>query len=671
MHSKIFDLRKFLSFIFLILIGLNLSAQIIYTSEEDYFACDEDGDGYISIPFADLQNYALEILDQFNESPEVYVTRANLGISKITNLNGNPQVVDVCGTMGGNSGFYDIAINNQQEVYIVRAQGWLQKVDIQNCTTQTIGQIHSNGQTVLALSFDHLNNLYEGGWTSQVYRAEAGDFQNFELWHDFGEGRAAGDFVQIGNFLYVAWTMPNGRDYLYKVTLGVNNQYVSHEDLGLIDGGTYGLAAEYGKLYGNTTEYLYEINLDTMETTVIIQRPDIFNYAGEWWGAAGFHEALNLEISFHNEPGEAETGTDPLTDPYTNETPFSDMVYIRVHESTANKTYIIPIKINVVAAPSAQDTELLECKDTLSGLATFQLDQVEPEINPEDDLEFAYFESIENLENHQNPLPTTISIQSSQTIYVKVYKSGAQNCYNYAELKLNVPSADDVNYENNVGFCLGTTAVLSVPDEFVSYHWSGLQGDDLNQPLNTNEITISQPGNYILEVLDANGCTYELPFEAELGGSPEIVNVINNGNSITVQVSPAGNYEYSLDGVFWQNSPTFHNIQVADYDIHVRDLVGCYTEPYKFTYFLVPNFISPNGDGKNDVWEIRGIEKYPNAKFRIFDRYGKIFADRKVNSQGIVWDGKYMGRPVPSGTYWYIIELAEDKKLTGSITVKN
>lgn len=671
MHSKIFDLKNLFSFIFLTFIILNLSAQIIYTSEENYFACDEDGDGYVSIPFADLQNYALEVLDQFNESPEVYVTRAYRGISKITNLNSNPQVVDVCGTMGGNSGFYDIAINNQQEVYIVRANGWLQKVDIQNCTTQTIGQIHSNGQTVLALSFDHLNNLYEGGWTSKVYRAEAGNFQNFQLWHDFGEGRAAGDFVQIGNFMYVAWTMPNGRDYLYKVTLGSNNEYVSHEDLGRIDGGTFGLAAEYGKLYGNTVEYLYEIDLNTYETSIITYRPDIFDSAGDWWGAAGYHEALNFQISFHNEASDAENGANPLSDPYTNETPFLDWVYIRVHESTLNKTYIIPIKIMVAVAPSAQNAELLECKDLVSGLATFQLDSAEPEINPDSNLEFAYFESLSDLENNQNALPNTISIPNSRRVYVKVYTPGANDCFGLAELNLIVPSADEVDYENTVTFCLGTNAVLSVPDEFVSYHWSGLQGDDVNQPLDTNEITISQPGNYTLEVLDVNGCTFELPFEAILGGMPEIVNVINNGNSITVQVSPAGNYEYSLDGVFWQNSPTFHNIQVADYDIHVRDMLGCNSEPYKFTYFLVPNFISPNGDGKNDVWQIRGIEKYPNAKFRIFDRFGKIFADRKVNSQGIVWDGKYLGRPVPSGTYWYIIELAEDKKLTGSITVKN
>src|SRR5690606_35252875 len=263
-------------------------------------------------------------------------------------------------------------------------------------------------------------------------------------------------------------------------------EYISHEDLGRIDGGTYGLAAEYGKLYGNTTDYLYEINLETMQTTVVQQRPDVFNYSGEWWGAAGLHEALNLEISYHRELLEAENGTNPLSDPYTNEIPFLDWVYIRVHEATQNTTYVIPVKIRIAIAPQAQNAELIECKDETNGMANFQLNLAESQINPSAEVEFAYFDSLENLENHQNLLPTNISVQASQIIYVKVYMPGAENCYNYAELKLNVPSADEVIYEENIVFCLGTTAVLSVPDEFLSYEWIGISEEDLNQPLNTN-----------------------------------------------------------------------------------------------------------------------------------------------------------------------------------------
>ena len=99
--------------------------------------------------------------------------------------------------------------------------------------------------------------------------------------------------------------------------------------------------------------------------------------------------------------------------------------------------------------------------------------------------------------------------------------------------------------------------------------------------------------------------------------------------------------------------------------------MGCYSEPYEFTYFLIPNFISPNGDGKNDFWEIRGMNQYPDAHIQIFDRYGKLFFDRKVHGQTRIWDGTYLGRPVPSGTYWYIIRLSEDNLIKGHLNVRN
>lgn len=659
----------FIFFLFLIT-GIN-QAQTV-TPAQDYEACDEDGDGFVTIPFSVLQNYALDILEQFNESPEIYVTKAQNGISKITNLYNNPQVVNVCGNTDGEGGYYDIAINNQQEIYIVRKYGLLQKVNLQNCTYQDIGQIHPNGQSVLALSFDHLNHLYEGGWTSQVFRADAQNLQEFHLWHDFGTGRAAGDFVQIGNFLYVAWTMPDGNDHLYKVTLGANNQYVNHEDLGTIDTGTYGLAAEYGKLYGNTPDYLYEIDLDTMETIIIRQRPNQNNYSSEWWGAAGFHEALNIQITYHNGLDEAMNGTSPLNDPYTNSTPFSDVVYIRVHEASENETYIIPINIIITVAPEANDTSRQECKDEQTGMATFQLDETEIDINPNSDLNFSFFASLNNLENNENPLPLTYSISESTTVYVKVHNGNGDNCYGIAELDLIIHAAENINYEPHVSFCYGTEAILSVPDEFDSYQWNGLQGEDLNQPLNTNEIVITYPGSYSVLVTGAEGCSFSLPFEAILGGAPEITNVEINGNSIIVHVSPSGNYEYSLNGIFWQSSPVFQNIEVADYDIYVRDFTGCTSDKYEFSYFMIPNFISPNNDGYNDVWQISGIDRYPGAKFMIFDRYGKLFAERTADANGIVWDGKYLGNTVPSGTYWYMISIPEqEQKIKGFIVVKN
>lgn len=653
-------LLYFISF----LLVQSIQAQII-TNPVEYRICDEDGDGFVTIPFSEFQNYALDVLEQFNHQPEIYVTQAYDGIAKITNLYNNPQIVNVCSSDGG-SGYYDIAINDQQEVFVVRGAGILQKIDAQTCQITNIGQVHPDGQTVLALSFDKLNNLYEGGWTSQVYRAEANDLTQFSLWHDFGTGRASGDFVQIGEFLYIAWTV-NGRDYLYKVTISPNNEYLSHESLGPIEQGTFGLASEYGRLYGNTTDYLYEIDLGTMQRTIISFRP---NSGSDWWGAAGLHEALNMQITYHEELNEALDGSNPLSDPYTNSTPFTDMIYIRIHESTNNDTYIIPVNIIVDMIPDANDTELTECFDEVQGAAIFNLNEAENEINPNAGMNFMYYASMEDLNNNQNQLPLVYQVMQSTTIYAKVKDNPASACHNIAEIRLIIPSAENVNYDPDVVFCLGTSEVLNVPNEFINYQWHGLIGEDLEQNLNSNEVIITHPGNYFVTVTDTKNCTFDIPFTATLDGMPEVTDVIINGNSITVEVSPSGQYEYSLNGIFWQSSNTFYNVEIADYEIYVRDFTGCRNEGHEFIFFNVPNFISPNGDGYNDVWTIRGITQYPDAHVQIFDRYGKLYVDRKVGND-VVWDGKYLGREIPSGTYWYIITLTNEKKVSGSILVKN
>ena len=67
------------------------------------------------------------------------------------------------------------------------------------------------------------------------------------------------------------------------------------------------------------------------------------------------------------------------------------------------------------------------------------------------------------------------------------------------------------------------------------------------------------------------------------------------------------------------------------------------------------NLISPNGDGMNDTWVIRNIDKYPNNIVRIFDRMGRlVYSAANYNN---AWDGIYQGAPLPEDTYYYIIEL--------------
>ena len=86
---------------------------------------------------------------------------------------------------------------------------------------------------------------------------------------------------------------------------------------------------------------------------------------------------------------------------------------------------------------------------------------------------------------------------------------------------------------------------------------------------------------------------------------------------------------------------------------------------------IVNDGISPNGDGINDIWEIPNIEKFPDALVEVYNRWGELIFSA-TNYAGNKWDGKYKGKDLPVGTYYYVINLNSDlhkDPITGPITI--
>jgi gliding motility-associated-like protein len=85
---------------------------------------------------------------------------------------------------------------------------------------------------------------------------------------------------------------------------------------------------------------------------------------------------------------------------------------------------------------------------------------------------------------------------------------------------------------------------------------------------------------------------------------------------------------------------------------------------------LIPNMISPNNDGKNDIWRLDFINVfYPNAEISIFNRWGEELY--KSTGYSNAWDGSYKGNPLPVGAYFYVIKLKdnEDRIFKGTVTL--
>jgi gliding motility-associated-like protein len=83
---------------------------------------------------------------------------------------------------------------------------------------------------------------------------------------------------------------------------------------------------------------------------------------------------------------------------------------------------------------------------------------------------------------------------------------------------------------------------------------------------------------------------------------------------------------------------------------------------------LIPNAISPNGDGNNDVWKLNFIDFVnPNAEIVIVNRWGQTVYSSVGYSNP--WDGTFEGTLVPEGTYFYIIKISDDEIYNGTILV--
>ncbi|CAN5341713.1 hypothetical protein BH09BAC6_BH09BAC6_23100 [soil metagenome] len=83
---------------------------------------------------------------------------------------------------------------------------------------------------------------------------------------------------------------------------------------------------------------------------------------------------------------------------------------------------------------------------------------------------------------------------------------------------------------------------------------------------------------------------------------------------------------------------------------------------------VIPNAFTPNGDGINDVWNIKSLSDYSQCNVFVYNRYGSLIYQSTGYSRP--WDGLFNGTPVPVGTYYYIINLQNrTPELTGQVSI--
>lgn len=230
------------------------------------------------------------------------------------------------------------------------------------------------------------------------------------------------------------------------------------------------------------------------------------------------------------------------------------------------------------------------------------------------------------------------------------------------EIIVQIPEFEDLETEFSI--CNGEMITLQAPQGFSYYAWSnGSAGENLYQ------IEVSESGNYQVTITENQNCFYEIEYVVTNGTEPIISFIETTPKSIIVHTENESTYQYSTNGFIWQASNEFNYLPSGIYTVYVRD--GECITTQEVAIFFIPTLFTPNDDGINDKWIIKGLEIYPESKVEIYDRYGKNIYTNIINGFE-VWNGKdNQNNTVPSQDYWYIINVSNGDKITGHITVKN
>ncbi len=164
--------------------------------------------------------------------------------------------------------------------------------------------------------------------------------------------------------------------------------------------------------------------------------------------------------------------------------------------------------------------------------------------------------------------------------------------------------------------------------------FTGVSGGDSTVTL---ELTVAYPSEMILKDTLKNGNVYQL-------NGFNLYNLTNGESKYMLRLEN----QYGCDSV----------VTLYLYVDNIREYLP-----------IIPaEYMSPDGNGIRDTWEVENLNTYPQFIVRIYNRFGKLLAEYLNDYPG--WDATYMGHPVPSEDYWYEISIeGSDKEYVGHFTV--
>jgi gliding motility-associated-like protein len=336
-----------------------------------------------------------------------------------------------------------------------------------------------------------------------------------------------------------------------------------------------------------------------------------------------------------------------------------------------------PVKVALLSAPVA-DFSIGNPRCANAPIEFTNLSTIDPAADgasPVAPVQWAWNFGNSKSSTEKNPSNIYTNAAVSYNVTLTVSYLGVAGCSSSKVIPLTVTASSlPVITSSAESLCPGQSATLSVSGSFTALAWEhGPTGSPIN---------ITAPGTYTVNATDANGCVVPKSVEIESKDVPVLViapetPAVPAGQSVQLMATGAHLFEWSpAESLSNPNipDPIATPLTTTTYTVKGSYTDGCSSQAQVTVLVDVsqidlnpPLAFSPNGDTDNERWEIPGIEKYPDCTLNIFDGRGRrIYQKKGYDNQ---WDGTYEGKPVPSGTYYYVFGCPNTKPLTGSVLV--
>lgn len=253
------------------------------------------------------------------------------------------------------------------------------------------------------------------------------------------------------------------------------------------------------------------------------------------------------------------------------------------------------------------------------------------------------------------PLSTgnTFTTPNLSTTTIYYFEALNNNCTSIrTAITVQVSTAPNVQDEV-VGICENTGVTIHAGISNATYLWS--------TGATTQTIIIWDAGTYTVEITNSFGCSATKTITATLYPLPRFDTVLVENDQITIVPLNTGDFEYSIDGVTYFSSPQFTITEGGLYTAYIREIHDCGYRSKDFVVVSIPNYFTPNNDGTNDFWSVKGAQYYPKATTVIFDRHGQLITTLRQNN--LLWDGTFNNEKLPSTDYWFVTEIPETQQI--------